>query len=94
MNSWLIASLWVGLALVATMVSIRLGLSVALVEIGVGVLAGNFLQLSPNDWVNLVILSAVIPTIIAERFFRPEIAPARSSAPGSAPAIEAVQSEA
>ena len=44
MDTWLIASLWVGLALVSAMVSIRLGISVALVEICVGVLAGNFLQ--------------------------------------------------
>ena len=50
MNIWLIASLWVGLALISAMVSIRLGISVALVEIGVGVLAGNFLHLAPNDW--------------------------------------------
>jgi hypothetical protein len=46
MNPWLVASLWVGVALVATMFSIRLGISVALVGIGVGVLAGNLLHLS------------------------------------------------
>jgi hypothetical protein len=48
MNPWLFASLWVGLALFAAMLSIRVGIAVALVEIGVGVLAGNFLHLRPK----------------------------------------------
>jgi Kef-type K+ transport system membrane component KefB len=48
MNIWLTASLWVGLALIAAMVSIRAGVSVALTEIAVGVLAGNFLHLAPS----------------------------------------------
>lgn len=54
MNVWLIASLWVGLALVSSLISIRVGMSVALVEIGVGVLAGNSLHLAPNDWANFL----------------------------------------
>jgi len=53
-NIWLDASLWVALALVASMLSIRLGMSVALVEIGVGVLAGNFLHLTASDWVSFL----------------------------------------
>ena len=32
MDTWLIDSLWVGLALISTMVSIRIGISVALVD--------------------------------------------------------------
>ena len=40
-NIWFIAAIWMGLALVASLVSIRLGISVALVEILVGVVAGN-----------------------------------------------------
>jgi len=46
MNPWLIAALWVGLALFAAMLSIRAGVAVVLVEVGVGVLAGNFLHLN------------------------------------------------
>ena len=66
MNIWLIASLWVGLALVSAMVSIRLGISVALVEIGVGVLAGNFIHLAPNEWVNfLASIGSVLLTFLA-----------------------------
>jgi len=40
-NIWFIAAVWMGLALVASLISIRIGISVALVEILVGVLAGN-----------------------------------------------------
>jgi len=42
-NVWLVAALWVGLALVAAMGSIGVGISVALVETGVGVSADNLL---------------------------------------------------
>ncbi|HXW13801.1 MAG TPA: cation:proton antiporter [Terriglobia bacterium] len=66
MNIWFIASLWVGLALISAMISIRVGISVALVEIGVGVLAGNFLHLTPNDWVNfLASIGSVLLTFLA-----------------------------
>ena len=66
MNIWLTASLWVGLALIAAMISIRVGISVALVEIGVGVLAGNFLHLTPNDWVNFLAgVGSVLLTFLA-----------------------------
>jgi Kef-type K+ transport system membrane component KefB len=40
-NVWFIASIWMGLALIASLISIRIGISVALIEILVGVLAGN-----------------------------------------------------
>lgn len=66
MDTWLVASLWVGLALIATMLSIRLGVSVALVEIAFGVLAGNFLHLAPNDWVNFLAgVGSVLLTFLA-----------------------------
>ena len=38
---YFVAAAWMGLALVASLVSIRLGISVALIEIGVGIVAGN-----------------------------------------------------
>lgn len=41
MNVYLIAAAWMALALVAALISIRLGISVALVEILVGAVAGN-----------------------------------------------------
>jgi Kef-type K+ transport system membrane component KefB len=40
-NSWGIAAVWMGLALLASFISIRFNLSVALVEILVGIAAGN-----------------------------------------------------
>jgi NhaP-type Na+/H+ and K+/H+ antiporter len=51
-NIWLVASLWVGLALVASLISIRIGVSVALVEIAVGVGGGNFLGLQTTPWID------------------------------------------
>src|SRR5438046_4325770 len=40
-NVWFIAAIWMGLALIASLISIRTGISVALVEILIGVAAGN-----------------------------------------------------
>src|SRR5438046_4929767 len=40
-NIWFIAAVWMGLALIASLISNRTGISVALVEILVGVVAGN-----------------------------------------------------
>jgi len=53
-NVWLIASAWMALALVASLASIRLGISVALTEILVGVLAGNFLGLHTTPWIDFL----------------------------------------
>jgi len=41
-NVWLISALWIGLALVSALISIRVGISVALIEIIVGSLAVIF----------------------------------------------------
>jgi Kef-type K+ transport system membrane component KefB len=73
-NPWLVASLWVGLALVAAMFSIRLGVSVALVEIGVGVVGGNVIHLAPNDWINfLASLGSVLLTFLAGAEIDPDV---------------------
>ena len=40
-NVWLATALWIGLALISALISIRLALSVALIEIMVGAIAGN-----------------------------------------------------
>jgi Kef-type K+ transport system membrane component KefB len=53
-NIWFIAAAWMGLALLASLVSIRLGVSVALAEILIGVLAGNFLGLSTTPWIDFL----------------------------------------
>lgn len=53
-NVWLIASAWMALALLASLISIRIGVSVALVEILVGVLAGNFLGVHTTPWIDFL----------------------------------------
>jgi nucleotide-binding universal stress UspA family protein len=40
-NIWFIAAFWMGLAFVASLISIRVGISVALIEILIGVIVGN-----------------------------------------------------
>jgi hypothetical protein len=44
-SPWLIAALWIGLALLASLISIRTAISVALIEILVGAAAGNLIPL-------------------------------------------------
>ncbi len=53
-NVYLTAALWIGLALAASLISIRIGVSVALVEIVVGMLAGNFLHLQTTVWIDFL----------------------------------------
>jgi Kef-type K+ transport system membrane component KefB len=54
MNTWLIAALWMGLALAAALGSVQLGVSVALVEILLGFLAGNTFHLSTTPWIDFL----------------------------------------
>ena len=53
-NIWYIAAAWMGLALVASLLSIRLGVSVALIEIAFGIVAGNFLGLQTTTWIDFL----------------------------------------
>jgi len=53
-NQWLQAALWMGLALIATILSLRIAISIALIEIMVGVIGGNFLPLERTEWVNFL----------------------------------------
>jgi Kef-type K+ transport system membrane component KefB len=65
-NPNLIAAVWIGLALVASLVSIRLGISVALVEIGLGVVGGNTLGLASTPWIDfLAAFGAIVLTFLA-----------------------------
>jgi Kef-type K+ transport system membrane component KefB len=65
-NANLIAALWIGLALAASLFSIRLGISVALIEIGLGVVGGNFLGLRTTPWIDfLASFGAVLLTFLA-----------------------------
>jgi Kef-type K+ transport system membrane component KefB len=53
-NVWLIAAVWMALALAASIISIRVGISVALIEILMGVLAGNFLHVRSTPWIDFL----------------------------------------
>src|SRR6266571_7124643 len=71
-NIWFIAAIWMGLAFVASLVSIRTGISVALIEILVGVAAGNVSFggehhiLKTTEWTNfLAMLGSGVLTFLA-----------------------------
>jgi Kef-type K+ transport system membrane component KefB len=51
---WFTAASWIGLALVASLISIRTGVSVALVEIFLGVIGGNFLGFHTAPWIDVL----------------------------------------
>ncbi|ATW25233.1 cation:proton antiporter [Candidatus Formimonas warabiya] len=65
-HSYLVAALWLFCALTASLISIRVGISVALIEIMVGIVAGNIIHLEITDWVNFLAgFGAVILTFMA-----------------------------
>jgi Kef-type K+ transport system membrane component KefB len=66
-NVWFVAAIWIGLAFIASLLSIWSGISVALIEILVGVVAGNFLHLrASNEWINfLALLGSAVLTFLA-----------------------------
>ena len=71
-NIWFIAAFWMGLALLASLVSIRLGISVALIEILLGVIVGNIhfgeyhQLLRTTEWTNfLAMLGSGVLTFLA-----------------------------
>lgn len=72
-NIWITAAAWMGLALVASVLSIRVGLSVALAEIFVGVVGGNFLGFHPTPWIDfLATFGSVLLTFLAGAEIDPE----------------------
>jgi Kef-type K+ transport system membrane component KefB len=65
-NVWLTSSLWLALALLASLISIRLAISVALIEIMIGAIGGNLLGLAPTAWVNyLAGAGSIVLTFLA-----------------------------
>ena len=76
---WYTAAAWIGLAFLASLISIRIGISVALVEIFLGLVAGNlgayfgsaFFQ--PNAWINFLAgFASVVLTFLAGTEIEPE----------------------
>jgi Kef-type K+ transport system membrane component KefB len=65
-NLWLTSAVWIGLALLASVISIRIAVSVALVEIVVGAFAGNIIDLEITQWVNFLAgFGAIMLTFLA-----------------------------
>ena len=65
-DMYLVAAAWVGLALLASLISIRLGISVALLEIAMGVIGGNALGLQTNSWIDFLAgFGSVLLTFLA-----------------------------
>ena len=65
-NVWFTSALWIALALLSSLISIRVAISVALIEIVVGAIAGNIIELAPNPWINyLAGFGAVLLTFLA-----------------------------
>src|SRR6266849_6968134 len=72
-NLWFVAAAWMGLALVASVISIRLGISVALVEMFVGVIGGNFLGFHTTPWIDfLATFGSGLLTFLAGAEIEPE----------------------
>jgi Kef-type K+ transport system membrane component KefB len=73
-NQWFQAALWIGLALVATLLSLRIAISIALLEILVGIVGGNFLPLQRTEWVNFLAgFGSILLTFLAGAEVEPEI---------------------
>jgi len=74
-NTWYVATVWIGLALLASVISMRTAISVALVEICVGVLGGNFLGLDPSaEWISFLAgFGAILLTFLAGAEIEPEV---------------------
>ena len=61
-----LAALWIGMALMAALLSVRLGISVALIEICVGIAGGNLLELHSTVWIDfLAAVGSVLLTFLA-----------------------------
>ncbi len=73
-NVWLASALWLGLALIASIISIRLAISVALIEIVVGAIAGNVIGLPLTEWVNFLAgFGAILLTFLAGAEIDPRV---------------------
>lgn len=74
MDNLLIATILGFLILVASMVSVELGISVAIIEIGFGVIAGNFLDVTTTPWIDfLASFASIVLTFLAGAEVDPQL---------------------
>jgi Kef-type K+ transport system membrane component KefB len=74
-HTWYTATVWIGLALLASIISMRTAVSVALVEICVGVIGGNYLGLDPRaEWISFLAgFGAILLTFLAGAEIEPQV---------------------
>jgi Kef-type K+ transport system membrane component KefB len=73
-NVWLASALWIGLALIASILSVWVAISVALTEIVVGAVAGNLVGLPLAPWVNFLAgFGAILLTFLAGAEIDPDV---------------------
>lgn len=66
MEPLLVATIFGFLVLLAAMVSVELGLSVAIIEIALGVVAGNFLGVATTPWIDFIAgFAGIVLTFLA-----------------------------
>lgn len=66
MDNLLIATIFGLLILIASMVSVELGISVAIIEIALGVVAGNFLGVTTTPWIDFIAaVAGIVLTFLA-----------------------------
>lgn len=64
--TWETAAIWMGMALLASLISVRIGVSVALVEMCVGIAGGNVFGIQPTSWIlSLAGFGSVVLTFLA-----------------------------
>jgi Kef-type K+ transport system membrane component KefB len=73
-NIWFASAVWIGLALASSVISIWVGISVALIEIVVGAVAGNVIHLTLTEWVNYIAgFGAILLTFLAGAEIDPKV---------------------
>jgi Kef-type K+ transport system membrane component KefB len=73
-NLWAFAAVWLALATAAAFMARRLGLAAALVEILLGVLAGNLIGLRSNAWVDFIAgFGSIMLTFLAGAEIEPAV---------------------
>ncbi len=73
-DTWLVAAIWMGLAFVGALISIRLRVAAALVEIALGMIAGNLIALATNTWIDFVAgFGAIMLTYLAGSEINPNV---------------------
>ncbi len=73
-NLWAFAAVWLALATAAAFIARRVGLAAALVEILLGVLAGNLIGLRSNAWVDFIAgFGSIMLTFLAGAEIEPTV---------------------